>query len=279
MPTTPADKRARFRRLHQEGCFVMPNPWDVGGAKWLERLGFPALASTSAGAAWAQARPDGGLPIDAVLDHLSDLATAVDLPLNADFMHGFAADADGVGRNVALAVATGVAGLSIEDSTGDPLRPLFEVEEAAERIRAARCAIDETGPGVVLTGRSEGFLVGRPDLKATIQRLVAYAEAGADCLYAPGVNGTAEVAEIVRAVAPRPVNVLVGAPGPTVRALAEAGARRISTGGALARAAYGAMDRAARELLEQGTFGGLAGALPFADLDEAFGTERHPAAG
>ena len=271
MPTMPADKRDRFRRLHEQGCFIIPNPWDLGSARWLERLGFPALATTSSGAAWAQARPDGGLSVDAVLDHLSDMAAAVEVPVNADFMSGFAADADGVGRNVALAAATGVAGLSIEDSTGDPARPLFGLEEAVDRIRAARCAIDETGPGVVLTGRSEGFLVGRPDLKATIARLVAYAEAGADCLYAPGVNGTAEVAEIVRAVAPRPVNVLVGGPGPTVAALAEAGARRISTGGALARAAYGAMDRAAREMLEQGTFGGLADALPFAALDGAFG--------
>lgn len=270
MPTSPADKRAHFRRLHQQGCFVMPNPWDVGSARWLERLGFPALASTSSGSAWAQGRPDGGLSLDATLDHLADLAAAVDVPLNADFMHGFAAGADGVGRNVALAVATGVAGLSIEDSTGDPARPLFDLEEAVDRIRAARCAIDASGPGVVLTGRSEGFLVGRPDLKATIARLVAYAEAGADCLYAPGVNGTAEVAAIVAAVAPTPVNVLVGGPGPAVHALAEAGARRISTGGALARAAWGALDRAAREMLEQGTFGGLAGGLPFATLEAAF---------
>jgi methylisocitrate lyase len=271
MPTSPADLRAHFRRLHEQGCFVMPNPWDVGSAKWLERLGFPALATTSSGSAWAKARPDGGLELDEVLDHLTDMAAAVEVPLNADFMHGFAADADGVGRNVALAVATGVAGLSIEDSTGDPARPLFGVEAAVDRIRAARCAIDESGPGVVLTGRSEGFLVGRPDLKETISRLVAYAEAGADCLYAPGVNGTAEVAEIVKAVAPRPVNVLVGGPGPTVSALAQAGARRISTGGALARAAYGAMDRAAREMLGQGTFGGLAGGLPFEELERAFG--------
>lgn len=270
MPTSPADKRSHFRRLHQQGCFVMPNPWDIGSARWLEGLGFPALATTSSGSAWAQGRPDGGLSLDAALDHLADLAAAVDVPLNADFMHGFAADADGVSRNVALAVATGVAGLSIEDSTGDPARPLFDLEDAVDRIRAARCAIDASGPGVVLTGRSEGFLVGRPDLKATIARLVAYAEAGADCLYAPGVNGTAEVAQIVAAVAPKPVNVLVGAPGPAVRALAEVGARRISTGGALARTAYGAMDRAAREMLEQGTFGGLAGGLPFAALEAAF---------
>ena len=272
MSDSPADKRARFRRLHEQGCFILPNPWDVGSAKWLERLGFPALATTSSGAAWAKGRPDGGLALDEVLDHLTELAQAVDIPLNADFMHGFAGDADGVGRNVALAVATGVAGLSIEDSTGDPAQPLFGLEEAVDRIRAARCAIDESGPGAVLTGRCEGFLVGRPDLKETINRLVAYAEAGADCLYAPGVNGTTEVAEIVRAVAPRPVNVLVGAPGPTAKALAEAGARRISTGGALARAAYGAMDRAAREMLEHGTFGGLAGGLPGAALEAAFGT-------
>ena len=273
MPISPADKRAQFRRLHEQGCFILPNPWDVGSARWLERLGFAALASTSSGSAWAHGRPDGGLSLDEALDHLTELASAVEVPLNADFMSGFAADAEGVGRNVALAVATGVAGLSIEDSTGDPARPLFEQEEAVDRLRAARCAIDSSGPGVVLTGRSEGFLVGRPDLKATIARLVAYAEAGADCLYAPGVNGPAEVAAIVEAVAPKPVNVLVGAPGPTVKALAEAGARRISIGGALARAAYGAMDRAAREMLEQGTFGGLAGGLPFAALDGAFRTD------
>jgi 2-methylisocitrate lyase-like PEP mutase family enzyme len=189
-------------------------------------------------------------------------------------MAGFARDAEGVGRNAARAVETGAAGLSIEDSTGEPDRPLFDRAEAVERIAAARAAIDASGSGVVLTGRSEGFLVGRPDLKETIARLVAYAEAGADCLYAPGLNGPAEVAEIVRAVAPRPVNVLVGSPGPTVKALAEAGARRISVGGALARAAYGALDRAAREMLESGAFGGLAGGAPFAELERTFSQTR-----
>jgi 2-methylisocitrate lyase-like PEP mutase family enzyme len=270
MQTSAPDKRARFRRLHEAGCFVMPNPWDVGSAIWLERLGFAALATTSSGSAWARGRPDGGLSLEQTLDHLSALAAAVDVPLNADFMHGFAPDAEGVGRNVARAVATGVAGLSIEDSTGDADRPLFERDAAVDRIAAARAAIDASGTGVVLTGRCEAFLVGRPDLKETIARLVAYAEAGADCLYAPAAVAPDQVAAIVGAVAPKPVNVLVGWPGQTVKGLAELGVRRLSVGGALARTAFAALDRAAREMLEQGTFDGLAGGLSFAELERTF---------
>lgn len=271
MQTSASDKRARFRALHQTGCFVMPNPWDTGSARWLQRMGFSALATTSSGSAWAEARPDGGLGLEGTLAHLTTMAAAVDLPLNADFMNGFGATAAEVGANVGRAVATGVAGLSIEDSTGDPAQPLFEIPEAIARIAAAREAIDLSGTGVVLTGRSEGFISGRPDLDETIARLVAYAEAGADCLYAPGITDPKAVAAIVAAVAPKPVNVLVGGPGgPTVADLAALGVRRISVGGALARVAFGAMDRAARELLQQGTFGGFAGALPFAELERAF---------
>lgn len=268
--TDIAEKRARFARLHEAGCFIIPNPWDVGSAVWLERMGFQALATTSSGMAWAQGRTDGGLGLEKVLEHLADLAAAVDIPVNADFMAGFAPDADGVGRNVARAVETGVAGLSIEDSTGDPDQPLFDFDAAVDRIRAARAAIDAAGPGVVLTGRSEGFLVGRPDLKETIRRLVAYAEAGADCLYAPGVGGVAEVGEIVKAVAPRPVNVLVGSIGISAKDMAWAGARRLSVGGALARVAYGAMDRAAREMLEHGSFDGLLGGASFSSMEAVF---------
>jgi 2-methylisocitrate lyase-like PEP mutase family enzyme len=270
MPVSAQDNRARFRDLHRSGCFVMPNPWDPGSARWLERMGFAALATTSSGSAWAEARPDGALGLEGTLEHLTAMAAATDLPLNADFMNGFGATAAEVGANVGRAAATGVAGLSIEDSTGDPDRPLFEIPEAIARVAAAREAIDRSGTGVVLTGRSEGFISGRPDLDETIARLVAYAEAGAACLYAPGVTAPDAVAAIVKAVAPRPVNVLLSAPGQTVADFAALGVRRISVGGALARVAFGAFDRAARELLERGTFGGFAGALPFAELERAF---------
>jgi methylisocitrate lyase len=265
-----AAKRARFRALHETGCFLMPNPWDPGSARWLELMGFPALATTSAGSAWAQGWPDGGLSLQETLDHFAEMASAVAAPLNADFMCGWAADAEGVGRNVARAVATGVSGLSIEDSTGEPDRPLFDRAEAVERLRAARAAIDASGADVVLTGRSEGFIAGRPDPKETIARLVAYAEAGADCLFAPGVTDAQSVAAIVSAVAPKPVNVLVGAPGPTVAGLAALGVRRISIGGALVRTAFAALDRAARQMLDGGAFDGLAGGLPVATLEAAF---------
>src|SRR5947208_13417896 len=211
-----AEKVETFRRLHDEGCFVMPNPWDAGSAAALEQMGFEALATTSAGHAWSLGRPDNGVRRDEALRHLRQLASAVDVPLNADFEHGFTRDPDGVAVNVRLAAATGIAGLSIEDSTGDPGEPLFPFDLAVERVRAARRAIDETGTGVLLTGRSEGFGVGRPDLEETIRRLQAYADAGADCLYAPRTETTEQVSAIVASVSPKPVNLLVSAPLITV---------------------------------------------------------------
>ena len=249
----------------------MPNPWDLGSARLLARLGFPALATTSAGFAWSVGRPDNGVSLGEVLDHLRAIAGGVELPVNADFEGGFAIEPAGVGANVMLATGTGVSGLSIEDSTGDPARPLFDFGLAVERVRAARLAIDASGTGVLLTGRSEGFLVGRPDLAETIRRLTAYAEAGAECLYAPGLRTLADIATVVRAVAPRPVNVLAGGSFATVAELAELGVRRISMGGALARAAWGGFLGAAKEIAERGTFTGLAGGVPFAEINGAFG--------
>ncbi|WP_347261704.1 isocitrate lyase/phosphoenolpyruvate mutase family protein [Rudaea sp.] len=250
MPIPVAEKRAAFRALHAQGCFVLPNPWDIGGARRLEKLGFKALASTSAGLAWSLGRDDNALPRDAVLEHLRGLCAATGLPVNADFEDGFAADPDGVAANVALAVATGVAGLSIEDRDG---RGLHSPGHATERIRAARAAIDASGEDVMLVARSEGFLLGQPDLDATIARLVAYADAGADVLYAPGVADAAAIARIVRAVAPKPVNVLLMHPRMRVADLAALGVRRVSTGGALAAAAWRGFDLAARQLVETGT--------------------------
>jgi len=249
----------------------MPNPWDVGSARLLAQLGFPALATTSAGLAWSLGRPDNGASLEATLAHLSALAQAVDVPLNADFTNGFAAEPAGVAENVRLAAATGIAGLSVEDSSGDPAEPLYDFELAVERIRAARKAIDDSGTGVLLTARSEGFLVGRPDLAETIRRLTAYAAAGADCLYAPRIEKLADIGAVVAAVAPKPVNVLVGAPYTTVGELAALGVRRISVGGALARAAWGGFLRAAREIAARGTFSALAEAVPFAEIEAAFG--------
>jgi 2-methylisocitrate lyase-like PEP mutase family enzyme len=247
-------RQDEFRQLHEAGCFVMPNPWDVGSAVALARMGFKALATTSAGFAWTVARPDNGVRRDETLEHLRQIAAAVDVPVNADFENGFADEPHGVGVNVKLAVATGVAGLSIEDSTGDPGRPLYEFELAVERIRAARQAIDESGTGVLLTGRSEGFVVGRPDLEETIRRLQAYAEAGADCLYAPRIETTEQVSAIVAAVAPKPVNLLVNAPFITVAEAADLGVRRISVGGTLARAAWAGVLAAAEEIAAAGRF-------------------------
>jgi len=259
-----------FRRLHESGCFVIPNPWDVGSARLLARLGFPALATTSSGFAWSLGRPDNGVSLEEALAHFRVISRSVELPVNADFEGGFAVDPAEVGANVAAATSTGIAGLSIEDSTGDPARPLFDFTHAVERIQAARRAIDRSGSGVLLTGRSEGFLVGRPDLAETIRRLTAYAEAGADCLYAPGIRARAEITSVVGAVAPKPVNVLVGSDFATVAELAEAGVRRISVGGALARAAWAGFLQAAKEIAELGTFTGLARAVPFADINGAF---------
>jgi methylisocitrate lyase len=243
-----------FRGLHESGCFVMPNPWDVGSAIALERMGFPALATTSAGFAWTLGRPDRGARLDEALEHLRAVAAAVELPLNADFEGGYAIEPEQVAANVKLAAATGIAGLSIEDSTGDPDEPLYGMELAVARIQAARQAIDESGTGVVLTGRSEGFVVGRPDVEETTRRLRAYAEAGADCLYAPMVVTPEQVSAIVAAVAPKPVNLLANAAFVTVAEAASLGVRRISVGGTLARTAWAGWLAAAREIADQGTF-------------------------
>jgi methylisocitrate lyase len=259
-----------FRALHQSGCFVIPNPWDVGSARLLEQLGFKALATTSSGFAWSLGRADNHVTLDEALAHVRAVSGAVRIPVNADLEGGFAVAPEDAGANVGAAVKTGIAGLSIEDSTGDRTRPLFDFALAVERIAAARRAIDESGTGVLLTGRSEGFIVGKPDLRETIRRLVAYAEAGAECLYAPGLRTVADIAAVVRAVAPRPVNALVGGDFTTVQELAGIGVRRISVGGALARAAWTGFLRAAREIAERGTFTGLAGAVPFAEIDGAF---------
>jgi 2-methylisocitrate lyase-like PEP mutase family enzyme len=274
MTKSVEEKRAAFRALHESGCFVLPNPWDVGSAIALESLGFKALASTSAGMAWAMGRPDTGVTLDAVLAHLTALAAAVDIPVNADFEHAFADAPEGVAANVALAVGTGVAGLSVEDSTGSTETPLYEFTLAVERIAAARSAIDAAGGGAVLTARTEGFISGRPDLAETIRRLTAFAEAGADCLYAPGLRHEADIAEVVKAVAPKPVNVL--SPGQPVAALAALGVRRISVGGALARTAWGEFLRAAKEIAEEGTFGAFARGAKGGDLNALFTGKARP---
>src|SRR5918992_1830990 len=226
---------ARFRALHESGCFVLPNPWDVGTAVYLEHLGFKALATTSAGFAFSRGLPDGGVPRDDMLAHIRDIVAATALPVNADFMGGYADEPEGVAGNVALCVATGVAGLSIEDSTGNSAKPLYELGLAVERIRAARAAIDASGVPVVLTARCEAWLVGQPDpFRVAVERLTAFAEAGADCLYAPGVRDPEEIAAIVKAVSPKPVNLLVSRPSRlSVARLADSGVRRISVGSAL----------------------------------------------
>lgn len=270
-PTNP--KVETFHRLHESGCFVMPNPWDVGSARLLAHLGFPALASTSAGFAWSLGRPDNGVTLEEVLAHLRALAANVGVPVNADFEGGFAIEPEEVAINVTAAVATGIAGLSIEDSTGNPQAPLFDFVLALERIRAARRAIDASGTGVLLTARSEGFIVGRPDLAETIRRLTAFAEAGADCLFAPGLKSAADIRAVVAAVAPKPVNLLVTGGGATVEGVAALGVRRISTGGALARAAWTGLLDAARELRAPGTFTTLASAHPAAEFLGAFEAE------
>jgi 2-methylisocitrate lyase-like PEP mutase family enzyme len=266
-----SEKVEAFRRLHVEGCFVMPNPWDVGSAVALGQMGFEALATTSAGHAWTLGRPDGGVLRDEALDHLRQVASAVDVPVNADFQGGFANDPEGVAASVKLAAATGIAGLSIEDSTGDADEPLYEFDSAVERIRAARSAIDESGTGIVLTGRSEGFVVGRPDLDETVKRLHAYAEAGADCLYAPFISTPEQVSAIVTGVRPKPVNLLVNAPFVTVAEAASLGVRRISVGGTLARTAWAAVLAAAREVANEGTFSRFADLPGNPDLNGLFG--------
>jgi len=264
--TTTADKRATFRALHETGCFVIPNPWDVGSAVALQSLGFKAVASTSAGMGWAMGRADGAVTRDEVLAHLAALAAATAIPLNADFEGGFADDPDAVAANVALCAETGVAGLSIEDSTGDAAAPLYEFDLAVERIAAAHAAL--AGKGVLLTARSEGFIRGRPDLEETVRRLTAFSEAGADVLYAPGLSTEIEIATVIRAVAPKPVNVL--APGLSVATLADLGARRISVGASLARTAWGEFLRAAREIATTGEFGAFERGTKGGDLNALF---------
>lgn len=268
--TFPSDRIRLFHELHESGCFVLPNPWDLGSARLLVQLGYKALATTSSGFAWSQGRPDNGVSLDATLAHMRAISAAVDAPINADFEGGFAVAPEEVAVNVTAAARTGVAGLSIEDSTGTPSKPLFDFELAVERIAAARIALDLTGTGVLLVGRSEGFIVGRPDLAETIKRLTAYAEAGADCLYAPGIRTREEIAAVVQAVRPKPVNVLVGGDFTTVAELAALGVRRISVGGALARAAWDGFLRAAREIADHGTFTGVARAVPFDEINSAF---------
>jgi methylisocitrate lyase len=275
MPMSHVEHCRVFRELHQSGCFVMPNPWDLGSARLLEQLGFRALATTSAGFAWARGVADHGITVAEKLDHLREMCGGVDVPVNADFEGGFAVEPDRVAANVKAAVTTGVAGLSIEDSSHDASNPLFEFPLSVDRVRAARHAIDASGVPVILTGRSEGFIAGRPDLAETIERLAAYAEAGADCLYAPGLRALADIKAVVSAVAPTPVNVLVASDFTTVREMADAGVRRISVGGALARLALGVVLSAAREIIDRGTFTELGRAASGAEINRSFlGTQR-----
>ena len=262
-----ASKTQVFHDLHKSGCFVIPNPWDPGSAIYLQKLGFKALASTSAGFAWSQGHPDNKVTLELLLDHLRKISSAVDIPVNADFEDGLAVDPNGVARNVLLAIETGIAGLSIEDSTREGTEPLYAFDFAVERIRAARAAIDRSGSGVVLTARSEGFIAGRPDLAQTIKRLQAYAAAGADCLFAPGLSTKDQIQAVVAAVAPKPLNLIAG-PWITQKEVANLGVRRISVGGSLAKAAWLGFSKAATEIAEQGTFNGLAG--PHLDLNALF---------
>jgi 2-methylisocitrate lyase-like PEP mutase family enzyme len=266
--SSAVERRRRFHELHRSGCFLIPNPWDPGSARYLQALGFKALATTSSGFAWSQGFPDGGVPREVVLAHLRAMVAATDLPLNADFQGGFAHDPQGVAESVRLAVDTGVAGLSIEDSTGDAAKPLYDLEDAVARMRAARRAIDRAGGDTFLVGRAECFLVGRPDIDETVARLQAYASAGADCLYAPGIRAPEHIRRVVESVAPKPVNLLVGsASALSVAEIAALGVRRISVGGALARAAWGGFVRAAKSLIERGRFDGFADALSHDTLE------------
>jgi len=270
MPTV-AEKRAVYRQLHQSGCFVIPNPWDVGTARYLQGLGFKALASTSAGFAFTLGLPDGAVTRDTMLAHFREIASATDVPVNADFEGGYADAPEGVAESVRLCIATGVAGLSIEDSTSDPAIPLYDFDLALARVRAARAAIVKAGGDVVFTARSEGFVRGRPDLDETIRRLKAFADAGADCLYAPGIKTPEEIAAVVKAVAPKPVNFLMAtATDLTVNDLASLGVRRISLGGTLARVAWTALTRAARAIANESKFASLAGTMANAELNAFF---------
>jgi 2-methylisocitrate lyase-like PEP mutase family enzyme len=273
--STPADisaRRAAFRKLHESGCFVIPNPWDPGSAKYLEKLGFKALASTSSGAAWRHGKADNHMTVDEVLEHLREIVGSTSLPVNADFEGGYAQDAEGVARNVRRAIETGVAGVSIEDSTGNAGAPLRDIATSVARMRAARRAVDESGGEAMLIGRAENFIVGRPDLDDTIRRLQAYSEAGADCLYAPGIKTREQIAAVVKAVAPKPVNLLLGFPTElTLRDAQELGVRRISVGGALARCAWGGFMRAAQQIASEGRFDEFAQAASGAELNKLMG--------
>lgn len=269
MPTT-ADKRTTFRKLHETGCFVLPNPFDVGGAKALAHLGFKAVASTSAGFAWTIGKADYRVTLEEVLAHLAAISAAVDIPVNADFEGGFAHEAAKVGANVARAVRSGVAGLSIEDSTGDKAKPLYDRSLAIERIKAARAAVDADNSGVLLTGRCEAFLWGQTDLDLVIDRLKAYSDAGADCLYAPGIKTKEDIAAVVKAVHPKPVNLLIGASGLSVKEAEALGVRRISVGGSLARSAWAGFMKAAMEMVEKGTFAELGHGYPGGELNKLF---------
>ncbi|MGI8457334.1 MAG: isocitrate lyase/PEP mutase family protein [Propionibacteriaceae bacterium] len=252
--STQSDRVAVFRDLHASGCFLVANPWDVGSARALEQIGFQALATTSAGFAWTLGRADSQVSLDEVIAHLRMIVDAVTVPVNADFEDGYAVEPAAVAANVRLAVTTGVAGLSIEDSSGDRINPLYQFELAVARVRAAREAIDQTGTGVVLTARSEGFVCGRPDIEETIRRLRAYAEAGADCLYAPCIVSVEHISSIVAAVTPKPVNLLINSPFISAAEAAALGVRRVSVGGTLARVAWDGFLQAGREILGAGTF-------------------------
>ncbi|WP_028222118.1 isocitrate lyase/PEP mutase family protein [Paraburkholderia oxyphila] len=273
MPSSPrsvAEKRAAFRALHASGCFLLPNPWDPGSARYLEGVGFKALATTSSGFAWSRAHADNSLPREAILAHLREMVAATGLPINADFENGFGTDAAGVAQSVGLAVDTGVAGLSIEDSTGDPAAPLFPLEVAVERVKAARRAIDERGGDTLLVARAENFFTGEPDFDDALARIKAYAAAGADCLYMPGIHTREQIVAVVTAVAPKPVNVLISSASEfTLQDLAAMGVRRVSVGGALARSAWGGLMRAV-ETLVQGRFDGFVNAAPGNQLNDLF---------
>jgi len=265
------DRRATFRRLHESGCFVIPNPWDAGSAVWLQQAGFKALASTSSGYAWTLALADNGVGLEGMLAHLKALVAATEIPVNADFENAYADEPAGVAANVLRAAETGVAGLSVEDSTGRSEKPLYDFDQAVARVTAARQALDKSGSGVLLTARAECFLVGHADpLAESIRRLKAYAAAGADCLYAPGLKTPDQIKAVVEAVAPKPVNVLMGGPGLKVPELAALGVRRVSTGGALARAAWQGFIQTAKDIAEAGSFDSLGKAISFGELDGFF---------
>lgn len=273
MPTSDySARRAAFRNLHESGCFVIPNPWDAGSARYLRYLGFQALATTSAGFAYTLGLPDAAVSRDAMLGNIADIVAAVDLPVNADFEAGYARDPEGVEANVRLCVETGVAGLSIEDATGDPANPLFELPLAIERIRAARAAIDSSGSGVLLTARAECYLVGHAEpFQESLRRLHAYSKAGADVLYAPGISQASEIKIVVAELSPKPVNILMSRnTGLTVADLAELGVRRISVGSSLARAAWTGFMRAAESIAKEGSFSGFDGLVPYADINALF---------